>query len=121
MKQRYAIYHKEKQKWSKGGTSPEWVEIRSAKIWSGIGPVKNHLRQFLRWQHLDYRADIENWVVVPIVLDFQIGEHISASAILDQAKEKELKKRKEWEDHAKKEQERREQKLLAQLKKKYES
>lgn len=43
--QGFAIYNKDTGQWSRGGTGPDWS--KNAKVWSGLGPLKNHLSQFV--------------------------------------------------------------------------
>jgi hypothetical protein len=40
-----AIYNPQLGKWSRGGMGPTWG--KKPKIWSQVGPLKNHLSQFV--------------------------------------------------------------------------
>lgn len=52
-----AIYNPKLDKWSRGGTGPHWG--KKPKIWSQVGPFKNHLSMFVdryyagRWLSYD--------------------------------------------------------------------
>ena len=48
----YFIYDNVTEKFSRGGTGPDWG--RAPKIWSGLGPLKNHINQFV---HRNYNRD----------------------------------------------------------------
>jgi len=57
----FKIWCTEKKLYSKGGQDADrrgfsWSEV--GKTWTGIGPLKNHLRQF--------KTIPESWIVVPI-------------------------------------------------------
>lgn len=41
----YFIYDNVREKFSRGGTRPDWGN--SPRIWSGLGPLKNHINQFV--------------------------------------------------------------------------
>jgi hypothetical protein len=70
----YMIRHKATGKWSKGGQrvvegdpmkNCYWAEKQfRGKIWKGIGPLKNHLRQFSETQQ-------NKWEIVEINLDME--------------------------------------------------
>ena len=58
---------------STGGMDPNWTT--KGKTWTGLGPLKSHLRQFVTYEQLkngqtDYHTQInkipENWEVVKI-------------------------------------------------------
>jgi hypothetical protein len=54
----YAIFNPATGLWSRGGIGNNWS--KNPKIWSGIGPLKNHINQFVcRQYRTSYRMDLE--------------------------------------------------------------
>ena len=67
----YRIQNTKTGLYSKGGTSADQSDTSSwnkkGKLWTGIGPLKNHLRQYV--EDLPYRKHYQNyipheWIVV---------------------------------------------------------
>ena len=56
----YVIYNPHNQLFSTGGCVPQWK--KHGKIWSGIGPLKNHLNLFIYTQYRNKKIVI-NYVV----------------------------------------------------------
>lgn len=54
----YAIFNPATGLWSKGGTGPKWA--KNPKIWSNIGPLKNHINQFVSRQYPDRWNNLQN-------------------------------------------------------------
>jgi len=72
--------------YSSGGQSPTWSS--KGKTWTGLGPMKCHLRQFLRLKIVDRKTDWwtavnkipENWEIIKIKLVEENMEILSAKA-----------------------------------------
>lgn len=54
----YFIYDSVTEKFSRGGTGPDWG--RTPKIWSGLGPLKNHINQFVRRDYVRRKVIVRN-------------------------------------------------------------
>jgi len=57
----FKIWCTEKKLYSKGGSPADkrmWCWSETGKVWTGIGPLKNHLRQF--------KTIPDSWLIVPI-------------------------------------------------------
>lgn len=50
-KQAFIIYDPKTEKYSRGGMTPTWS--KKPKMWSGWGPLKNHLAMFISVEYLD--------------------------------------------------------------------
>lgn len=67
----FAIYNPKTQLYSAGGISPKWRKM--GKIWQ-IGPIKNHLYQFVRSDYSNHTYVISNTYDGCIIVDLETNQ-----------------------------------------------
>lgn len=74
----YVIYDPTTGLFSSGGMPGKMHWRKKPKIWTGIGPLKNHLRQF-KWH--DYDRDINGYSIDEFIL--KVSECYKHAVIID--------------------------------------
>ena len=70
----FGIYNPGTKLWSRGGADPRWG--KSPKVWSGIGPLKLHLQQFIysnyKQKEFEVRHQYKGCVVYNVLTGYPV-------------------------------------------------